>query len=368
MVVIDRLAFGGEGVGRLEEGKVVFVPWTIPGDKVRVKIVSDHGRFARAELVEILDPSSARVEPRCPVFGACGGCQWQHIQYEDQLRWKEAILKDSLERAGKISNPPVLPIIASPHPWNYRSRIQLKTGSEGQIGFYRFHSHEVVPFEECHIADPILNQKLAQIRQNGRKDLGAFELSIHPSPSVYLGTEERVFSQVNAHQNQQLVATLMDFAFGNAEKVFTKKKNVVELHAGSGNFTFDLALRAGQIVAIESNAAAIKEGSERAERDSVANIEWVEGTAEWGLKKIYRRKLSVDILVLDPPRRGAVEILDLIPLIKPRMILYVSCDPMTLARDLSMLLKRHYRLEKVQPIDMFPQTYHIESVVQLSLL
>ena len=180
-------------------------------------------------------------------------------------------------------------------------------------------------------------------------------------------TDPAVFSQVNPEQNKNLVGTVIDFAFGNAEKAFTKKKRVVELYAGSGNLSFPLAERSGGIFCVEENAEAVHRGEKEADARGAANMAWIEGSAEWGLKKIYRSQVDVDLLVLDPPRRGAKETMDLVCLIRPRAIVYVSCDPVTLSRDLNLLVRRHYRLEKVQPIDMFPQTYHIESVSRLVL-
>lgn len=371
ILTIDRLAFGGEGVGR-DEGKVVFVPWTVPGDRVRVRTLSDHGRYERAELLEVLEKSADRADPPCPVFGLCGGCQWQHLKYETQLRWKTEILRESLERTGQVSAAKILPMIPAPNPWNYRRRVQMKVDADGRIGFYRFKSHEVVPVEMCSIADPLLNDKLKEIRSSPERLERGFEISLNGSSPASLREDiegdERSFSQINPGQNKSLIQTVLDFAFGNAERAFTRKKTVVELYAGSGNLTFPLAERAGEVIAVEENPDAVRQGEDDAMGRGIETIDWIRGTAEWGLKKIYRRKISADVLVLDPPRRGAKEILDLIPLVRPRLIVYVSCDPMTLSRDVKDLTRRHYSLEKVQPIDMFPQTYHIESVAQLSLV
>lgn len=368
VIQINRLAFGGEGVGRCE-GKVVFVPWTAPGDKVRVRVVSDHGRFERAELLEVLEKSPDRINPPCPVFGTCGGCQWQHLSYESQLKWKEEILRDSLVRIGRIENPPLLPIVPA-NPWNYRHRIQLKVDENGKVGFYESRSHRVVSFEECRIADPLLNQKLAEIRKEGNGFRRPFEISLNGNGTAVVKEtgDGMVFSQANPGQNLRLIEAVMAFSFGNAESVFVRKKTVVELYAGFGNFTLPLAERTGQVWAVEENTEAVRLGEEAGREKGLENIEWITGTAEWGLKKLYRQKSVVDLLVLDPPRRGAREILDLVPLVRPRTIVYVSCDPVTLARDLRELVRRHYRLEKVQPVDMFPQTYHIELVAQLSLI
>lgn len=368
IIQIDRLAFGGEGVGRVD-GKVVFVPWAVPGDRVRVRVVADHGKYERGELIEVIDPSPDRVDPACPVFGTCGGCQWQQMNYASQLRWKGEILAETLRRVGRIPEANILTIIPAPEPWNYRRRIQLKVAADGRIGFHAFRSHEVVTFPDCKIADPLLNEKLESIRQGPQRPCAGFELSLNGTGVVkVLGeTDPAVFSQVNPAQNKNLVGTVVDFAFGNAEQAFTKKKRVVELYAGSGNLSFPLAERVGGIFCVEENPEAVRRGEKEADARGAANMAWIEGSAEWGLKKIHRSRVDVDLLVLDPPRRGAKEVLDLVCVIRPRAIVYVSCDPVTLSRDLNLLVRRHYRLDKVQPIDMFPQTYHVESVSRLTL-
>lgn len=366
---IDALAFGGEGVGRLE-GKVVFVPFTVPGDRVRVRILSDHGKYERAELVEILEKSSDRTEASCPVYGQCGGCQWQHLSYDAQLRWKTEILAETLKRVGRIAGANVLPIVPAPNPWYYRHRIQLKVDEQGVVGFHAFKSHTVVPFSECRIADPALNQKLVELKAAGKHPPGGFELARNGEGGVHVSGEdkhEKVFSQVNAEQNHRLIETVMTFSFGNADKAFTKKKIAVELYAGSGNFSFPLSDRVGKIYCVEESREAVRQAEGLMQERAIENMTWIAGTAEWGLQKVHRNQVVPDLLVLDPPRRGAKEILDLVCVVKPRVIVYVSCDPVTLARDMCILLKRYYRLEQVQPIDMFPQTYHIESISRLVL-
>lgn len=365
IITIERLAYGGEGVGRCD-GKVVFVPWTAPGDQVRIRVVSDHGRFERGEVIEVLTPSRDRTEPLCPYFGQCGGCQWQHLSYESQVRFKGEILKETLIRVGGLFYPPVLPMLVAKNPWHYRSRIQLKKNEQGKVGYFASHSHTLVPITECLIADQKLNDQLPEVQS--RSDLESnIELALNNFHVTIqnMNEDSGLFSQVNPEQNQKMIETVLHFVFGRAEKVFKQKKMIVELFAGAGNFTFPLAEHGGSLVAVESNKKSVELGLNKTQEEGISNIEWISGTAEWGLKKIHRRKIAVDTLVMDPPRRGAADIIDLICVMSPRSLIYISCDPVTLARDLKFLLKRHYRLEKVQPIDMFPQTYHIESVAHL---
>lgn len=367
-ILIESLAFGGEALGR-DEGKVVFVAGAVPGDRVRVRIVSDHGKYERAELLEVTEASRERVTPECPVFGVCGGCQWQHVAYDAQVKWKQKILTETLERVGRLAKPNVLPMIPAPDRWGYRSRIQIKVDDEGSVGFHAPKSHQIVSFDDCKIADPRLNAKMAALKVSEELQPGPWELSVNGNSDVHVTPAlhgETIFSQVNRAQNESLIRTVMDFSFGKAEAAFNRKKTVIELYAGSGNLSFPLAEHAGVVHCVEENAQSVARGEAEAAARGIANVHWISGNAEWGLKKLYRRKVHADLLVLDPPRRGAKEIMDLICVMKPRKIVYVSCDPVTLSRDLNLLTKRHYKLEKVQPIDMFPQTYHIESVSLLS--
>lgn len=368
-LMIDRLAFGGEGVGRVD-GKVTFVPGGVPGDRVSVRVTADHGKYDKGEIVEILEPSPHRVDPPCAYFSRCGGCQWQHLDYVAQIHWKREIVIDALRRVGRVAEPPVEAVIPAANPWNYRKRIQMQVDAQGRMGFHALKSHDVIEIDRCHIADEALNAKLEELRAQKNFPQENFEISrngdsrVHVVPRV---SEEAVFSQVHAAQNENLVRVVLDYAFGQADAAFTRKKKVIELYAGSGNLTFPLAERAGDLFAVEENASAVAAGEKESLRREVSNVTWIQGHSEWGLQKLHRRRIHPDLLVLDPPRRGAKEIMDLICVMKPRAIVYVSCDPVTLSRDVELLTRRHYRLDKVQPIDMFPQTYHIETVSRLSL-
>ncbi len=366
VVTIDRLAFGGDGVGRLE-GKVVFVPLAVPGDKIRVRLVEEGARFDRGEIVEVVLPSPDRVQPRCTVFGRCGGCQWQNFSYPAQLKAKEEILKETLERIGKIASPPIRPIIASPDPWGYRHRIQLRRDAEGRIGFFERGSRRVVEFETCEIAAPPLSERARSFKNNGVPPSDAFELSLKGGVVKMepLDSEERSFCQVNPKVNESLVQVTLEALFGAADLAFTRRWNVVELYSGAGNLTLPIAGRVAKLFSVELQRSSLKEAEEEARANGLQNIDFLVGTAEWGLKSVLRKGIAVDAVLLDPPRQGAKEILDLLAVVKPRVIVYVSCDPATLARDLKFLVARHFDLDFVQPLDMFPQTYHIEAVARL---
>lgn len=370
-VTIDRLAFRGEGVGRVDQ-KVVFVPYAVPGDVLKIKILEKHKTFDRGEICEILTPSEFRVKARCEYFEKCGGCQWQNIAYEEQTKAKEEIFRQTLIRVAKISEPKILPMIPAANPWNYRQRIQLKVdfSSKPKVGFYAPESHEIVPIEKCDIADSKINETLQALLKKGQIPTRAFEISVFEDGNVHvmpMDHVDRYFSQAHPEQNHQMVQAVLNFVFGRADPVFKMRKNILELYAGSGNFTFPLAEHAGRVIAVEENEKAVKVGELLTEENQISNIEWISGTSEWGTKKVLRKKVPIDTVVLDPPRAGASDVLDLIMVLKPKNIVYVSCDPNTLARDLKELTKRFYRFDYAQPIDMFPQTYHIESVTKLSL-
>ncbi len=377
----DRLSGGGEaGVKQTTfaehdhmDGKKIFVEFAAPGDTLEVEITRDHGSFAEAHILRVVEPAPCRVMPVCPVFGRCGGCQWQHLSYATQLEWKSRILAETLTRIGGIADPHVLPTLPSPIQWNYRNRIQLHVDSKGHVGFYRPKSKEVVEFERCYIADERLNEQLAAHRAEfATRDRGVSLKVDRPSPSPRLprqGGGEAVtprtkfagshhidgphFSQVNTAQNIAVQKILVEWA-GTVPHT-----RIVELYAGSGNFTFPLAAMATHIVAAEIDGRAIAAAKDRAVREGISNIEFICAPAERIVKKF---RGACDLVFLDPPRKGAAEALDAIMALAPTTIIYMSCDPATMARDVRTLTASGWTLVQSLPIDMFPQTFHIESL------
>ncbi len=345
---IQKLVYQGKGVGEIN-GKKIFVPFAAPEDELEIKITEDQGSFAHAEILEVVKPGKGRVEPQCSVFGKCGGCQWQHLDYKTQLIWKRKILIEALARIGKIGLPgdlekTVLPTLASPKEWNYRNRIQLHVNSKGQIGFYKIASKEVVEFEECLIAEEELNQRLNQDREKFSKRDRGIALRLQDGPS---------FLQVNTLQNEQLKQTLLTWL----KEV--SHNQVLELYAGSGNFTFDIAKVADKVMASDIDGAAIKLAKQRKEDEQIPNLNFFCEPSE---KTVKRFKQDCDVVILDPPRKGCAEVVESISKLGPASIIYISCDPATLARDLKQLIESGYKLKKCLPIDMFPQTFHIESM------
>ncbi|MDX9709643.1 MAG: methyltransferase domain-containing protein [Trichloromonas sp.] len=423
---IERLAYGGAGIGR-HEGKAVFVPCTAPGDLVDCRIVREKKRYAEGELVALLESGSGRRTPACPLFGRCGGCQWQHLDYGEQARWKEEIFRDTLIRQANVPPDLVLPLVQAPEEWGYRSRVQFKCRQieAGLVmGFYRGGSHFVIDVPQCPLAAPAVNGTLKHFRQwlsaapcperipqvdvavddeervrvvvhvldgrdealaaylrplaeaagyalflqSGRKDslrpvTGAEDLHIHPEigGDLCLAYGPGGFAQVNLAQNRRLVAEVLS-ALGD-----TPPGRVLDLFCGMGNFSLPLARRAGEVVGVEDYPPSITKARANAARNGLTNAFFHARPAE-GAAEFFSREHPFDLVLLDPPRAGAYAVSRELARLRPLRILYVSCDPPTLARDLAPLLHGGYRLEWSRPFDLFPQTHHTESLTFLRLI
>jgi len=344
---IEKLVHGGSGMGEIE-GRKVFVPYSAPGDLIEAKEVAAHPGFIEACIVDVIEPAACRVKPRCPVFGVCGGCQWQHISYEEQLRWKRLIMIETLERIGKLEGPCVMDAMASPMQWNYRNRMMLHVDSKGRVGYYKPRSKDVVEFAECAIAAEELNRELNARREEiSRRDRGI---------ALRVGGGEG-FSQINARQNENIKALLCAW-LGEVSH-----ENVLELHAGTGNFTFALAGVARSVIASDIDGRAIEAAQKAQLECGACNVEFRRMSAE---RAAARFAAGTDAVVLDPPRKGCPEAIAAIAKAAPANVLYISCDPATLARDIRTLCDAGYRLMRAQPVDMFPQTFHIEALALLA--
>lgn len=400
---LTTMAHGGSAIGRYA-GRAIFVPYAIPGERITARITQDKGRFAYAEGVTLLEGSEARVLPRCPHFGPrrCGGCHWQHIDYPAQLVFKQQIVSDQLARIGGIAAPPVLPIIPSPDPWQYRTHVTLHVTPDGQIGFIGTDDQHIVPIQECHIIRPELQDLLERLDLETlegntlsriRLQVGsesedrlialstlddmppALELDLPVSisflsedeqPQALIGTGKvhytvkgRVF-QVTAGSffqvNLPLAERLVDLVLENL--ALQGAENVLDLYSGVGLFTAFLAERAAAVTAIEGFPTAVDDAD--ANLSDLDNVTLIEGLVEDVLPELDE---SFEAVVLDPPRSGMeAPALDALAALAPAKIVYVSCDPATLARDAKRLIAKGYALQAVQPLDMFPQTYHIECV------
>ncbi len=414
---IEALTLGGSGIGR-RDGKAIFVPLTAPGDRILCRIVRDKKRYAEAECVEVLRGAPSRRQPLCPVFGRCGGCQWQHIPYLEQCRWKERLFSDILERQGGIAEPPSLSIVPSPSEWNYRSRMQFKcrlTADGFVMGFYRRGSHFVVDVPHCPIAESPINDALRLFREwlpqapspgeipqvdmdmgdDGRvravvhfigDDAAALRAYLRPrcevsGLSVFLqqGRKETItrvcgeedlhlavgsppqrlaygpggFAQVNRSQNRALVDEVVRAA------ALCGTETVLDLFCGMGNFSLPLARHAARLIGVEGYPPAIATAKRNAAANGIGNAEFHAAAADSFGSFVSG---AVDVAVLDPPREGAYAVVKALSALRPARIVYVSCDPATLARDLVPLVHGGYDLVSTRAFDLFPQTHHIESL------
>jgi 23S rRNA (uracil1939-C5)-methyltransferase len=402
-VTLEKPTYGGETMGRLPDGRAVFVSFGLPGEQVRVELTEDRKNFARGKILEVLKASSERIKPGCKHFGKCGGCHYQNLSYEKQLQIKTEILRDQLQRIGKIENPPVLQIVPSPLAWNYRNHVQFHLTAEGKVGFINAKGNSTLPIEECHLPEAGINAFWHQLQFESNKDVERVslragwdeelmvvlesespeppELEIEADVSVVhlfdehavviagqdnlmfniLGKDFRVsaasFFQVNTKMAEEMVEHLMTRLLGHVSLSVT----LLDVYCGVGLFSKFLAAKCQTVIGIETSESACEDFV--VNLDEFDNVELYEGTAEEVLPGLAGRLDSSTCVLVDPPRTGIEKhALDAILSIKPQIIAYVSCDPSTLARDAARLIYGGYRLVEVTPFDLFPQTYHIESI------
>ncbi len=377
-VEIERLLPGGVGLAHAG-GLTLFVALAAPGDVLRVRIDRIQGKLGFASIEEIIRPSSVRVEPPCPYFGRCGGCDFQQLSYKAQLNAKVDIIHDCFQRIAKIASPLDVVIHPSPNEWRYRARAMWQVDAEKEwLGYFVRGSREVCDVEYCAVLVPELQQTLETVRAAIDNAVGVHDISAvagDKSVSVFppvgdlaawevsrtIEGERYHFSAKSFFQiNHGLLPALVNEAIGNV------KGNVaVDLYSGVGLFTLPLARRFAHVIGIESNERAAKYARRNLELAQLENADvFALDVGEWF--RNYDAGDPVDLLLLDPPRTGAEnKVIAGILSLKPRQIVYVSCDPATLARDLKKLLAGGYSLDRVAAFDMFPQTHHVETVVRL---
>jgi 23S rRNA (uracil1939-C5)-methyltransferase len=441
-VELTDLAYGGDAVGRYE-GRVLFVPGGIPGERVRVEVVEERRGHARADLLEILRPAPERIEPEFPLLND-SGCQWQHIAYPAQLTWKAHIVRQLLVRIGKQPDALVHPTIGMPSgvsPWHYRNIALFSVGPNNEVGFKLTESHDVQDLETCPLLHPALDivyqrirakliekfgDSLAQMIQGFtlRGAIGAVGLNNTAAPVKAVPTLLNIHARPGSvfDEPQELAQELMTIAPGIVGVVIERvggrygrvvagqefltdmvhnkrfrvsadsffQVNMVQTHmlvervlamlepmradvvldgySGVGLFSAFLAPRTSRVIAIESQPSAVMDARANATLNNQMNITTLEGTLERLLGQIYYRRERVDLVVVDPPRAGChPKAIQALQSLAPRTIAYVSCDPSTLARDIASLCSTdRYRLVYAQPLDMFPQTYHIECIALLA--
>jgi 23S rRNA (uracil1939-C5)-methyltransferase len=379
-VDVERILPGGMGLAHAQ-GKTVFVALAAPGDRVRVRVEREQGNVLFASIEEVLAPSPLRIEPPCPYFGRCGGCDFQQLAYEAQLAAKAEIIRDCLHRIARLENIPEIVVTPSPNDWRYRMRATWQIDEEQRtIGYYERGSRLVCDVADCAVLQPELQAKLEAVRttewnqfppglkhldvvagENGASFAPAFakfetlELSLTVRGEVYRYNAEAFF-QINP----SLLGPLIDFALAGVSG-----ETALDLYSGVGLFTLPLARYFKQVLAVEANPMAARFARRNLQEAGLANARVVTATVtDW-----FRSGPTVpaDFVLLDPPRAGAESavikgILDF----HPATISYVSCDPATLARDLKKLIAGGYLVEAVLGFDLFPQTHHVETVVRLA--
>lgn len=368
-VEIGSLSQGGHGVGRLGDF-VLFIPYTVPGDLVRAKITEIKKNYGQADLIEVSTPSPHRVEPKCKVFGECGGCQWQMVSYDQQLEQKTSIVRHALKRIAKQTDPQVLPVVPSPKSFSYRNRIQIRTAGE-KLGFYKRQSNTLVEIDSCDISEEPLNLEIEKIKKTikGSPDFktSRMELMVDEKGEVHHRTNQSreyiPFRQVNSKQNlnlQNYVCELAGVPSTVDDDNIGWRGNALDLYCGDGNLSFPLLQKGWRIYGVDDNKPAIQLARERkTDRTFFSAADCVVE-----LRKLVEKNRQFELIVLDPPRIGTDErIWPLIDKLKPKKIIYVSCDPATFSRDLARLTGvGKWRLSHVKPFDMFPQTFHVELV------
>ncbi len=425
-LVIKKVITGGKGLATLPDGMVLMVPAVLPGETVVVRETRTRKGYKEAELVRILEAAPERIAPPCPYYLDCGGCDLQHATYPAQLNIKEQILHETLERAHlELPAGQPGPTLPSPTAFGYRHRVRLHLDPTGQLGFHQNTSNRVVPIRRCLLATEPINRAIGALVDEGwpqrlAEAIAAIELLhcpaseriilvLQPRPTAtvaidaalttaletladevviqeerpgrnrgeqhaallsqdfIIGTQpyrlswdHRCFFQVNPRQNQRLLALALDLPVAHPTPC-----TALDLFCGMGNFSIPLGLLGAQVTGIEHNQRSIHWAERNSRAAGLQRMQFVAVDVEQQLKQLVARQATFDCILFDPPRQGLGKAAALLPLLRPEMIISVSCDPATLARDLRLIVAGGYRLTAITPVDMFPQTHHIESVAVL---
>ena len=398
-VEITGMAYGGSAISRLEDGRTVFVPFANPGERVRLAVIEDKPHYAQGKLLDILRPAPERIDPQCPTFGVCGGCHYQQLPYQNQIEIKASILRDQLHRMGKLTDLPEVEIIPSPDPWDYRNTLQFHLTKDGKLGFQKTNSNETLPIEQCSLAQPALQGIWKQIEfepdlsierlslRCGQYDEILLTLESNQPETPELMIEELPISVVHLNGDDAIVMAgsdhlwieLRDRLFHVSAGAFFQGNNrvaenlvehllthlslkatstVLDLYCGGGLYSAFMAEKVAHLIGIESSPAACRDFE--INLDQFENVELYEAPAEHVLPYL---NIQADIMLVDPPRSGLAKLVrQAIAACPPTQLVYISCDPSTLSRDARDLVQAGFKLEKLAFFDMFPQTYHIESV------
>jgi 23S rRNA (uracil1939-C5)-methyltransferase len=398
-IQFETMTYGGLSLGHLPDGRAIFVPFVLPGEVACVCMTSEKQHHAQGEVINLQKTVSERIQPRCRHFGVCGGCHYQHLGYTDQLSWKTSILGEQMQRIGKVVDLPIQSTVPSPNPWNYRNFVQFHLDPQGKLGYIKQHAQEVLAINECHLPGKALDHIWPQLHFEtipGLERIGLrlgledelllimesqvpeppqvlvedLDISVvHLSPSgtlilvgsdhVYCTVLERAFriSTGSFFQVNSAVAGLM-VEYLLSHLAIDHRSTVMDIYSGVGLFSAFLAPKAKRVIAVESSPSACNDFV--VNLDEFDNVELYEASAEQVLTSL---DVHPDIILVDPPRSGLhYRVIDGILRLHPHQLAYISCDPATLGRDAKKLLEGGYTLKQITPFDMFPQTYHIESI------
>jgi 23S rRNA (uracil1939-C5)-methyltransferase len=397
-VRMERLVYGGDALGRLPDGKAIFIPFCLPGELVHVRITEERQGHSKGQIIELLEPSPDRVVPLCGHYGICGGCHYQHLKYSSQLVVKENILRDQFLRIAGIPELPLTHCVPSPEPWNYRNNVQFHVTANGALAFHQNASRDLVPIKECYLPEKYLNdlwpildiepfpglqridlrlgddEDILVVLESDLSEPPHFELemplsAVFRSPIgetilagddfVWITIKDRLFKvssasffQVNNAQATAMVDHLL------SSLPLHPETQLLDVYCGAGLFSAFLAPYVGRVVGVEVSPTACQDFF--VNLDEFDNIDLYEGTAEMVLPALT---LHPQVAIVDPPRSGVDRrALDALVALRPEWIAYISCDPATLCRDTKRLINFGYSLDKVTLFDLFPQTYHLESI------
>ena len=410
---ITAMTFGPFGVGR-HDGKAVMVPGTVAGDRVEVEIVSERRDFAVAKIRDVVRASAERRVAPCPYLPRCGGCDWQHIDYGAQVRFKGEVVARELSHALGIAIDPVGLVEPAPAEFGYRSRIRLRVGAKGALGFYEAGSNTIVEIDSCMVAEagirmplhlarslgkrveeievvrdgarevqvaqlkkPATEEDLRRARNvlesdseiagivlrsgNSREIVGDAAIAIELEPGLSIDVDADLFSQVNRAQNQKLVASVMEMA------AIHESQAVLDLYCGAGNFSLPASRRGARVTGVDADAGAIAAASRNATRLNCRDAQFIAMKASATADFLHRARYHPDLIILDPPRTGALDMMEPIIKLRAPRVIYVSCDVTTLVRDLRVLAGAGYKIERVRGFDFFPNTHHVEIAVHALL-
>ncbi|MGC2494775.1 MAG: class I SAM-dependent RNA methyltransferase [Candidatus Binatus sp.] len=412
-IEISAMTFGPFGVGR-HDGKAVMVPGAVAGDKLEVEIVSERRDYAVAKIREVVSASADRRVAPCPYLPRCGGCDWQHIDYSAQVRFKGEVVARELGYTLGLEIDPVGLVEPAPAEFGYRSRIRLRVGAKGVLGFYEAGSNTIVEIDSCMVAEAGIRmplhlarslgkrvEEIEVVRDNAREvqvahlkkpvsdedlrraqnvleadseiagivlragtsraTVGNTAISIELEPELSIDVDADLFSQVNRAQNQKLVASVMEMA------AIHESSPVLDLFCGAGNFSLPASRRGARVTGVDDDAGAIAAAARNAERLKFRAAQFIAMKASATADFLHRARYRPEVIILDPPRTGALDLMEPIVKLRAPGVIYVSCDVTTLARDLRVLAGAGYKINRVRGFDFFPNTHHVEIAVHALL-